>query len=114
LSSKQNFLNRYPQFDPIDNDVYFNSVLAQVKRQVTEKTWGSLYNDGVYALIAHYLELDKSSRAGKSGHIVEERLGPSAIRYSESGNKDSEFSDTSYGQMYVNLKNSLPARIFFR
>ena len=78
MSTKQDFLNRYPEFDPIDNDDYFNSVLAQSQRQVTEKVWGVTYNDGLFALIAHYLELGKKDRAGRAGHIVEERLGPAA------------------------------------
>jgi hypothetical protein len=114
LSTKQDFLNRYPEFDPIDNDDYFNSVLAQSQRQVTQKVWGATYNDGLFALIAHYLELGKKDRAGRAGHIVEERLGPAARRYSERSSNSSSYGDTSYGQVFESLKNSLATRIFFR
>jgi hypothetical protein len=105
--NRNSVITRYPEFEDIPAGEYFNAVIAQANLMVSATAWGPLYNEGLMALTAHYLELGRATRAGKAGAVSAERVGQLSTNYA-TGTMTDAYDSTSYGQIFKNMRNGLP------
>jgi hypothetical protein len=108
--SRQTVIDRYPEFSDIEAGTYFDSVIASAQRQVSKKSWGALYTDGVLAMAAHMLEQGRSHRVGKSGAIETEKVGELMRSFSVDGFGNDPLLNTSYGAEFSRMRKQLPTR----
>lgn len=113
------FKVRYPEFDAVDASLIQVS-LEDSSLILSEKIWGKLYAQGLYALTAHRLAIkgvlnksaDGSTDYSKgSGYksITSMTAGGLSLGYSSgtlpaSASSDGDLGTTSYGLEYIRLK----------
>jgi hypothetical protein len=77
------------------------------KTMIDQSVWGDKYDYGVAYLAAHLMTV--SARGGTSGSVVKEQVGEITVQYSQpmSDGVKSLYLSTSYGSIYLSLRNSL-------
>ena len=101
--SRQTVIDRYPEFLDIEDSAYFTAVIASAIRQVSQPQLNELYIDALLALTAHFLELGRTYRQGRSGSITEEEVGQLSRRFSNSVKFSGSLDSTSYGQEFKRI-----------
>ena len=104
------FKARYTEFASVA-DPRVQIFLDDAALEMSEATWGDLYDRGQGALAAHYLSIAEKNAAGGGGStapISSKKVGDVSITYAVTpsgtvGDSTASFMDTSYGQDYLGL-----------
>ncbi len=111
------FKIRFPEFDTVA-DSRVDLFLSLAVLEVGEIPWGDLYEEGVFLLAAHKLQLDQNRNqaanqpvgGGSVGPLASRKIGDVSISFASTGSgssSDSEYilKSTVYGQEYFRLRS---------
>ena len=103
------FKVRFPEFDSIEDD-RIQFFLDKAALLVSECRWGTLYDEGVALLAAHYLALsiiqESASSATPSFPVSSKKVGDVQINYAvptAASGTEAYYNSTPYGQEYWSL-----------
>jgi hypothetical protein len=109
------FKVRFPEFVTIA-DARIQIFLDLSVLEVGEGAWGTLYEEGVFLLAAHQLQLDLNRQAGSTtggasvSNVESRSIGDVSVSFG-SINSDSVsatwYNSTVYGQNYLRLKRRM-------
>ena len=99
-----------PQFDSRTNRSEYISLATL---QVNESIFGSKYDLAIAYMAAHMMSVNTETGAGTgtgTGFITSKKEGDLAVSYAKpesgSGGGDASLSQSSYGQQFIDLRNS--------
>jgi hypothetical protein len=101
--NRQAVIDRYPEFSDIEDSTYFTAVIVSATRQVSQSQLNELYIDALLALTAHFLELGRAYRQGRSGSITEEEVGQLSRKFNVLSMGSGSLYSTSYGQEFKRI-----------
>lgn len=91
-------------------DVLMDCYIEIASSLVTNPAWAGKGAKGAALLTAHLLTLQKSGVGGGSGAVVKKRVGSVEVAFASGASTDASGLDsTSYGRLYLLLRNSIPA-----
>ena len=71
--------------------------------------WGGRGSDATALLTAHLLTLKQSGIGGGSAPVVEKKVGSVSVKFGTTSVNAESLESTSYGRLYLLLRNSIPA-----
>lgn len=112
MNTPETIRARYPQFGDMrifPNDLIDAVIVDSIIDMGDDKSrWGEHYDAAQAALVAHYLIVEASQRAGDSTTFKDTTsasAGGVSVSYSQSGSAAVEsVSATSYGQRYLKIR----------
>jgi hypothetical protein len=108
--NKAYLIIRYPEFATTDA-TRIDTLAADAALEMSVSKWGSKYDRGLAALVAHMIKVADQAASGAAGPVTSEKIGDLSRSYGQVGGTtgDELLMTTAYGQEYLRLRRQLVA-----